>query len=91
MKNKTQKTKKTRFPLESAFLYLLAFLIPVIVMVMVLKSRGFYPFGEKTLFIMDKVSKVNKKRVIFRHFARKKDGTIIRPRFARCLVIPVDD
>nr|DAM57807.1 MAG TPA: hypothetical protein [Caudoviricetes sp.] len=40
---------------------------------------------------MDKVSKVNRKGVIFRHYARKKDGTIIRPRFARCLVIPVDD
>lgn len=38
-----------------------------------------------------KVSKVNKKGVIFRHYARKKDGTVIRPRFARCLVIPVDD
>lgn len=40
---------------------------------------------------MDKVSKVNKKGVIFRHYARKKDGTIIRPRVAKCLAIPVND
>lgn len=46
-------TQKKNVPKESAALYLLAFLIPVLVMLLVLKSRGFYPFGDKTMFIMD--------------------------------------
>ena len=53
VKNYTFKTKKWRLPAKSAVLYLSAFLIPVIVMLLILKSGGFYPFGEKTLFIMD--------------------------------------
>lgn len=38
---------------ETCVLYVAAFLVPLLLMVYVLKSGGFYPFGEKTLFIMD--------------------------------------
>lgn len=38
---------------EAIVLYGLSFLIPVIVMLIIFKNRGFYPFGDKTLFIMD--------------------------------------
>lgn len=34
-------------------LFILSFMIPVIVMLVIMKNRGFYPFGDKTLFIMD--------------------------------------
>lgn len=46
------KTEKA-ISFEKIVMYGLSFLIPVIVMLFILKSRGFYPFGDKTLFIMD--------------------------------------
>lgn len=48
-----RKQEKGQDVLAKSVLFGLAFLIPVIVMLIVLKSRGFYPFGEKTMFIMD--------------------------------------
>lgn len=33
--------------------YSLSFFIPAIVMLLIFKARGFYPFGDKSLFIMD--------------------------------------
>ncbi len=38
---------------EVLVLYTLSFLVPVAVMLLIFKGRGFYPFGEKSLFIMD--------------------------------------
>lgn len=38
---------------SDTLLYILAFIIPVLVMITVLKFGGFYPFGDKTMFIMD--------------------------------------
>ena len=34
-------------------LYLAAFAVPVCIMLVILEQGGFYPFGDKTLFIMD--------------------------------------
>ncbi len=34
-------------------LYVGSFLIPIIILLFILKGNGFYPFGDKTLFIMD--------------------------------------
>lgn len=45
--------QKKAIPYETILLCALSFLIPVLVMLLILKSRGFYPFGDKTLFIMD--------------------------------------
>ncbi len=36
-----------------AMVYLGALLLPMVVMLAILKAGGFYPFGEKSLFIMD--------------------------------------
>ena len=33
--------------------YFLSFVIPVLGMLLILKSRGFYPFKEDTLFVLD--------------------------------------
>ncbi|MDE6851757.1 MAG: YfhO family protein [Lachnospiraceae bacterium] len=41
------------WPYEPVVLYALSFVIPVVVMLLIFKGRGFYPFGEKSLFIMD--------------------------------------
>ncbi len=38
---------------SKGILYGCSFVIPVIVLLLILKSRGFFPFGDKTLFIMD--------------------------------------
>lgn len=35
------------------FIYALSFFISVVGMLLILKSRGFYPFKEKSLFVMD--------------------------------------
>lgn len=47
--NKKEKNQKR----ERAFLYLVSFGLPVIVLLFIFKSQGFYPFGHRTLFIMD--------------------------------------
>ncbi len=39
--------------LVNILVYSLSFFIPVVVMLLIFKARGFYPFGEKSLFIMD--------------------------------------
>lgn len=39
--------------LINILVYSLSFFIPVVVMLLILKGREFYPFGEKSLFIMD--------------------------------------
>ena len=38
---------------ETLLLYGLSFLLPVIILLLIFVNRGFYPFGGKTLFIMD--------------------------------------
>ncbi|MCI8307095.1 MAG: YfhO family protein [Lachnospiraceae bacterium] len=48
----SKKEMQKSFP-EAGLLYALSFVIPVLVMLFVLKVRGFYPFGEKSMFIMD--------------------------------------
>lgn len=49
MEGDTKKREMGKF----ALLYGVSFGLPIIVLLFILKSRGFYPFGEKTLFIMD--------------------------------------
>lgn len=46
-----QKSRGTDYP--KFLLYTLAFIIPVIVMLVVFWQQDFYPFGNKTLFTMD--------------------------------------
>ena len=50
MKNKA---KKKTFLWVDILLYASAFFISVTGMLFILKSRGFYPFKDNTLFIMD--------------------------------------
>lgn len=38
---------------DATIIYALSFVIPMIVLLLLLKERGFYPFGEKSMFIMD--------------------------------------
>jgi len=38
---------------DTVIIYALSFLIPMIVLLLILKERGFYPFGDKSMFIMD--------------------------------------
>ena len=38
---------------EMTVLYILSFIIPVVTMLLIFKEQGFYPFGNKSLFIMD--------------------------------------
>lgn len=38
---------------QRSILFVLSFLLPLLVMLIVLITKGFYPFGDKTLFIMD--------------------------------------
>lgn len=51
MKKKLQKSMTERC--ADYVYYFLAFAIPVLGMLLILKSRGFYPFKEDTLFILD--------------------------------------
>lgn len=45
--------KKTTGRSVDILYYLLSFCIPVLGMLLILKSRGFYPFKEDTLFVLD--------------------------------------
>lgn len=47
------KRLKTEISKSDAMLYTLAFLIPILIMLIILNIGGFYPFGDKTMFIMD--------------------------------------
>ena len=38
---------------ETVWIYGLSFGLPIVILLLVLKHQGFYPFGGKTLFIMD--------------------------------------
>lgn len=38
---------------DAAIIYALSFLIPMVVFLLILKEHGFYPFGGKSMFIMD--------------------------------------
>lgn len=48
-----RKKDKQEKDLLIILIYSLSFFIPVIVMLLIFKGCGFYPFGEKSLFIMD--------------------------------------
>ena len=47
------KQEKTILSKYESLLYILAFTLPVLIMLVVLNIGGFYPFGNKTMFIMD--------------------------------------
>lgn len=44
---------KIKISKPDAMLYTLAFTVPVLIMLIILNMGGFYPFGDKTMFIMD--------------------------------------
>lgn len=49
----TEGAGKSKVGRQELLVYALSFLLPVFVMLWILRCEGFYPFGEKTLFIMD--------------------------------------
>lgn len=49
--NHTAVRKKRNY--DTAIIYTLSFLIPAAVLLVILRQCGFYPFGEKSMFIMD--------------------------------------
>ena len=51
--NKQVEEKRKGMKWSKGILYGCSFIIPAIVLLLILKTRGFYPFGDKTLFIMD--------------------------------------
>lgn len=57
MENNIEKSPQTglspSIDLVKIVVYVLSFLIPIVAMLFILKGRGFYPFGDKSLFIMD--------------------------------------
>lgn len=52
-KSKTNNIRLQHINWSKVTLYACAFIIPMIILLFILKGNGFYPFGDKTLFIMD--------------------------------------
>ena len=52
-KERTEDKQLKTINWSKVVLYASSFIIPMIILLFILKGNGFYPFGEKTLFIMD--------------------------------------
>lgn len=47
------KWNKKQFHIADGILYSAAFLLPAVILLFILYAQGFYPFGDKSLFLMD--------------------------------------
>jgi len=52
-KNHTKPTNRKNKNFDTAIIYVFSFFIPMVVLLLILKEQGFYPFGGKSMFIMD--------------------------------------